>query len=198
MPEDQRGRLSKAQCLEVAGYVAPVLRDASPKTLARRITLYDAETGEVTGYATGAEALRGLAKIQDLELSVEEGVRPATVVCELCGKPFVVGKAGKIPTTCPGGCSRQTVCAGVGCIKKPPAAAFHRPAAILRRGRPWMCMSCQKRASRRGRVATCHPDKPHEAKGMCKLCYRAARRRITEASAHDGHRHTRGDESSMC
>ncbi len=104
--------MNKAERLELAAAVAPSLRSASAKTLARKVTLYDPETGEVTGYTTGAEALKGLARIQELEHAVEEGVRPKAVVCKNCGRVIVVGHGGGIPSVCPLGCSRKCETAG--------------------------------------------------------------------------------------
>lgn len=142
--------LNRAQRLELAAYVAPVIRGASEKTLKRKVTLYDPETGEVTGYATGAEALKGLAKIQDLQHAVGEGVRPKEVVCEACGKvipgPF---KSGIPPKMCrrAGGCRGQTTCAGEGCNVVPSPDAFKSAFVRRRKGAPWRCVRCSQLAA---------------------------------------------------
>ncbi len=160
--------MNKAEKLEIASYIAPILRNVPAKTLTRRVKLYSRETGEVTGEATAEDALRGLAKIQDLEHVVEEGVRPVAFVCKNCGKVQEAKDAsGVIPTVCyasDGGCYRQKTCAGWGktegkCTKTIRKDRFHASEVRRRGGGPALCTSC---AGRKGK-AEMDPDRMRAA-----------------------------------
>jgi len=140
---DGAAGMTKAQRLELAAAEAPILRNASEKTLARRVALVDKD-GKVTGYTSGREVLKGLAKIQDLEHVVEDGVRPKTVVCTRCGKTVKVAPRNAIPKVCVRGCNLE--CATPGCKGTLTVATARR---VALKGHDSMCHSC---ACRRGQM----------------------------------------------
>lgn len=190
--------MNKAQRLALAAAEAPLLRNASPKTLARKIGVVHKD-GSVT-YTSGREVLKGLAAIQDLEHAVEEGVRSKELVCELCGKTTPAGKAGS-KRVCLDGCDRR--CLVDNCEAKVSVNTARRYAP--RRGR---CHACTRRSgdATRGKtwasktlqsgrkpldgrrhvnigvcaVATC--DRTAKCKGMCSTHY-ARHHRAKEATA---------------
>lgn len=141
---DGTENMNKAQRLELAAAEAPLLRNASEKTLARRVALVDKD-GKVTGYTSGREVLKGLAKANELEHVVQEGVRPKTVICKNCGKTAKTPNMGPVPSTC-GQC--QATCATRGCSAIPPTGAFRPPAIRARGGSAWVCMPCARRRRR--------------------------------------------------
>lgn len=137
--------LSKAQRLELAATIAPVLRNATEKTKTRRAKFYNQETGEVTGEGTVVEALKGLAKIHDLEHTLEEGIRPKEITCRLCGRSIRVKACGPAPTTCTGALCQQEHCGGyaeIKCKKRPTQGAFTPRRLAARNGGPWRCKQC--------------------------------------------------------
>ncbi len=141
--------MNKAEKLELNGYIAPVLRSASDAVKTRRVTLYDRETGEVTGYSTGAEALKGLAKVQELEHTVEEGKRPKEIVCVKCGRLVRIQSVGIVPTAMckEGGCSQAT-CAGYEgftCSVLVPKDAMQASRIKRRKGDLYRCPACAKK-----------------------------------------------------
>jgi hypothetical protein len=88
----------KAERLAVAATVAPSLRGLRP---ARRIALVDAD-GHVTGYTTSKDVAAKLLERANIEIAVDDGVRPAAVVCVCCGRMISVrqGHGGTVPTRC--------------------------------------------------------------------------------------------------
>jgi len=44
-----------------------------------------------------------------------------------------------------------------------------------------MCERCYNRRHKTSRWATCHPDRPHHARGLCEPCYRGAQNRRRDA-----------------
>lgn len=141
-----RDVLCEVDRLELDALVAPVLRSASEKTLARRVAVTDAD-GNVIRYATGREVLKGLAKVQELEHVVGDGVRPKTIICKNCGALVPVRtRRGAVPTRCGPRCHPQASCATDGCDRTPPESAFE-PSSVRRRGgRPWVCILCHGKA----------------------------------------------------
>lgn len=156
MSDSDGPKLTKAQQLELNGYVAPVLRNASEKAMSRRVKFFDQSKAveswdeAVTKHGTHAEALKGLAKIHELEHAVQEGVRPKEIVCENCGKTVKVPAHGKIPTVCrPGTCQAQRLCAGWGktegsCKAVPGQKALSPDTIRYRKGEPWRCRACAR------------------------------------------------------
>jgi len=106
--------LSEAEYLELAALTAPVLRredEAAMKAKRRRVYVVKRDdenwSADRSKPAEGADVLRGLAKIQELEHVVEDGRRPKTVVCccRHCKRAILVRKmGGKPPSICYGGC----------------------------------------------------------------------------------------------
>ena len=68
---------------ELAGYVAPILRNTAESVFRRRVQTYSRETGEVNGEATMREVLGALAQATMLGLEVVDGV--PSDGCESCG-----------------------------------------------------------------------------------------------------------------
>lgn len=138
---DQDGArgLTKAERLEAGALVAPVLRSASEKTLARRIHVVKADdpTWTPIRYAKGADVLRGHARIQELEHVVEEGVRPKEVICEACGRAFRLSPRGGVPKFCEA-CARPP-CSG--CNAALPRTSPKRRKSLL-------CTSCHRQSVR--------------------------------------------------
>ena len=130
--------MTGAQRLALAAAEAPILRNASEKTLARRVALVDKD-GNVTGYTSGREVLKGLARVQELEHAVEG--RPKTVVCKNCGKSLKVGRS-KIPLVCRQGCERT--CSVVGCNNTVSESAAQQ--AAYRSARP-RCRWCAAKST---------------------------------------------------
>lgn len=128
---------------EIAGYVAPILRSASPAAVSRRVKTYRQDTGEVTGETTIGEALRGLAEVYGLEHAVEG--RPRETPCERCGRLVSVIRHPKAHCRTGEGCGVMTChSCGVACQDKKAT----RPSAIKSRsGRPWKCNKCTFKAA---------------------------------------------------
>lgn len=129
--------LTEAQRLALAAAVAPSIRRGSEVTKARRVTLYDPETGKVTGYSTLAEVQAALLREREIELAVIDGVRPKEVVCPNCGKTIRIGPVGRLPITCIGGCDLR--CSSDECRNKinPQTARIN-----ARQGKPNVCRKC--------------------------------------------------------
>ena len=89
--EEIGGPESRAERLALAGAVAPTLRAAQE----RRIARVDAD-GNVVGYTTHKRLAESLLARQQIEIAVVEGVRPKTVMCEVCGLPAKVLKMGVV------------------------------------------------------------------------------------------------------
>lgn len=137
--------LTEAERLELAGYIAPALRCVKADTAQRRVKLVNKD-GEVTGEATLGDALKGLAKIHELEHAVADGQRPKEVACQLCGKPVSVAKkASRLPKACRDGCDRQKTCATDGCEAVPSKKAFQLNRIKSRGGALWRCKACARR-----------------------------------------------------
>ena len=84
----------KAERLAVAGQVAPALRANVGEAKARRVAITDAD-GNVVGYRTLADVQTALLERQSIEIQVDDGVRPKTVMCGVCGKPKAVPVRGR-------------------------------------------------------------------------------------------------------
>ncbi len=119
MTDDPLNGLNKTERLEFAAIVAPVLRSASEKTKTRRAKFYNQETGEVTGEGTVLEALRGLAKIHNLEHTLE------------------VGCAGYVGFVCSKSTSREHAEAGIHARRQTGIFQVSNDDA-------WRCKSCAK------------------------------------------------------
>ncbi len=245
MTDDERW--TKAERLAVAGALAPHLRDQGGRST-RRVALTDKD-GNVTGYTTLAEVQKSLLRAREIELDVQDGVRPKVVLCQNCGKDVpVLTPGGSLPKVCnrKGGCHGQRKCCRRGCQSEPPVSAFKASAVKARQGQPWTCHKCRasetmaamrkdpqlrkknaaacntprhrarkskirrrlnadpayrarisegKRkqyardpeakarqakicaamratlAAKPKRIATCHPERPYRAKGLCGACY---------------------------
>jgi len=89
--EEIGGPENRAERLALAGAVAPTLRAAQE----RRIARVDAD-GNVVGYTTHKRLAESLLARQQIEIAVVEGVRPKTVMCEVCGLPAKVLKMGAV------------------------------------------------------------------------------------------------------
>jgi hypothetical protein len=149
--------VNKVQRLELAGAVAPALRNATEKTKSRRIGLIDAN-GNVVGYTTGAEALRGLAKIQELEHAVTDDTRPTEIVCRLCGKTvYVRSQPGRILSQC------SEVC--MGCVTPGCDGLLSKQTArkVARLGAPPRCPKCARSWAASQRQAARTPEQRAES-----------------------------------
>ncbi len=150
MTEEQREQ-------ELRGYIAPALRCVSAEKAARRVKVTKGGPSvpgvpwEVEAEATVGDALKGLAKIHDLEHTPAEGQRPASVRCKRCGKPVKVEPRGLIPASCVDGCIRACVCGrriGKDCSK-----------VAARQGIAPMCKPCSVRKNQ----ASKSPEQRSEA-----------------------------------
>lgn len=138
----------RAGRLELAGHIAPALRRVKHETAQRRVKLVDKD-GAVTGEATLGDALKGLAKIHELEHAVADGQRAKFVTCHCCGLPVPQEKKAGMPRrACKEGegCAKQTECAGDNCGKSTPRHAFAKKNVVARDGAPWRCSPCARLA----------------------------------------------------
>ncbi len=209
--------MTKAKRLELAAAEAPILRNATEKTLSRRIGVVGRD-GKVT-YVSGRDVLRSLAKVHDLEHAVDGATRLETFICNNCGKTVKVKASGKgkprgtkaqsgaVPTVCyasDGGCFRQTSCVGYGrtegnCTNPIPAARFHASEVRRRGGGPALCTSC---AGRKGK-AEMDPDRMRAAIGKAVQACRLTPEEIAERAkspaakpGRKGHRRLSQEERS--
>jgi len=97
---------NKVESLRLSGHLAPRLRSMPKEKLNRRIGLMDND-GNVTGCTTYREVVQGVLHRQSIEFDVGDGVRPKTVSCENCHKPFEVNAQGFIASVCLEGCFRS-------------------------------------------------------------------------------------------
>ncbi len=79
--------MNKAERLALAAEVAPTVRATPEKTRHRVVTVYNQETGEIVGYTSGEEALKGLVKRIGVEFDVS-GKRKERLICQSCGTLF--------------------------------------------------------------------------------------------------------------
>lgn len=100
---------TKAERLQVAGAVAPVLRSAR-----RRPVILTGKDGAPVGVVDAKDVALSLLARSKIELSVDADERPTVVFCETCGRGIVVGPKGKVPRVCPprthlctAGCGRR-------------------------------------------------------------------------------------------
>lgn len=95
--------MNKAQRLEVAGHIAPSLREQALLARGRRVAVIDA-SGNVVAYVSLADVQAGVLKRAAIELDVANSVRPELIFCKDCGVPVLVKagrkRASKIPSKC--------------------------------------------------------------------------------------------------
>ena len=148
---DDAPGLSKVDRLRIGGYAAPKLRRDKSK---RRIAVVDKD-GNVVGYRDLADVQKKILERAKIEFDVADGVRPKTVLCELCNAVVKVPKAGPVLKRCVGGIC-PVPCAG-GCGKMPPKGTFVPSVVKRRAGQPWRCRDCvtqERVAAKDARVAT--------------------------------------------
>lgn len=104
--------MSKRELAQAFEEQAEAIVEARPKRVlkstggkARTLKVVNAE-GEVIGLATHAEVLSGAAKVAEVELAVQDGKRPAVVLCSKCGMQVLEVKHFAIPKYCPE-CKRE-------------------------------------------------------------------------------------------
>lgn len=131
-------KLTRAQELELAGYIAPVLRGARPEAKARRVVVYNQQTGEIVRYARHEEALKALAAVHGLEHAAADGVRPCEIPCERCGRPMPTKKCGPPQKYCRRCVTGICMDCGVVC-----------PASGKKKTPPKRCRDCHFKALRR-------------------------------------------------
>jgi hypothetical protein len=148
---------NKAERLAVAGAVAPRLRSQDDKTKSRRVALVDKD-GKVTGYTTLAEVQKSLLKAREIELDVQDGVRPKEVVCRACGRTRKVGR-GPVPMVCRNGC--DTRCGTDGCSGRIAAATAVR-AAI--EGKLRICRACSMRRLHEASSRSTHEERAEQGR----------------------------------
>ncbi len=94
-------KMSKAERLELAAIVAPVLRSAAVgHRVLKKYNQADFEaTGrlEATGFATVSELHRSLLLRQQIEIDVQPGVKPDLSPCKNCGRLVACSKTGNKP-----------------------------------------------------------------------------------------------------
>ena len=98
--------MTEAQRLELAGYIAPALRRVKAEAMQRRVTIVHKDGSTKPGVL--GDALKGLAKIHELEHAVAEGQRPKVVVCQDCGRTVSVNFNGVVPSRCKEGVGCRT------------------------------------------------------------------------------------------
>lgn len=146
-------KLSKVARLRIGGVVAPKLRKAKGSGRDRRVAVVDG-AGRIVGYRNWTDVQRALLKRVEIEFSVQDGVRPETVLCEVCNAVVKVSRRGGIPRRCAGLCSAR--CGG--CGKQAPGHVFQPSAVASRGGAPWRCKGCATAA----RHAAMAPDQRSE------------------------------------
>ncbi|MCW5834514.1 MAG: hypothetical protein KIS78_19085 [Labilithrix sp.] len=152
-------KMNKAQRLAIAGVVAPFLREGAERAAKRRVAKVDKD-GNVVGYTTLAEVQAKILERAEIEIAVQDGVRPKEVICKYCGKVIrVKGDAkGAPPRQCPDGCVRD--CATPGCegrISK--VSARRRAKEGIVNGK---CYRCSRREVRRKAWASKTPEQRSE------------------------------------
>lgn len=105
-PKPTSGPTTKAERLQVAGAVAPILRAARH----RRVTLIGKD-GAPIGVADAKDVALSLLARSKIELSVQDGERPPLAYCQACGRGIMVKVKGTVPRVCP---PRTHLCAA-GC-----------------------------------------------------------------------------------
>lgn len=85
--------LTRAEKLELDAIVAPLVRSkhlgGNPINRRRPVHVYDPDTLVVTRTIPLSEATEGILATAKIELAVDEGVRPKTILCEVCGNRCV-------------------------------------------------------------------------------------------------------------
>lgn len=147
--DQSAAKWSKAQRLAVAGALAPHLRDQDGRA-SRRVARVDPD-GNVVGYTTLAEVQKALLRQREIELEVQDGVRPKEIICETCGRVDKVGKKGAVPKCCAR--CRAMHCAD--CSTALPPSAGTPWAHRRRRGKPARCKECAARAVAAAPAASC-------------------------------------------
>ncbi len=99
MLAEDEPKMSKAERLALAGAVAPEMRRDAERLQRRKVIKYNQQTEEVTGYTTGAEALKGVLRAIGIEFDVT-GKRPKMAICTRCGKPRKVKPNAPVPKLC--------------------------------------------------------------------------------------------------
>lgn len=135
---------TKAERLEVAGAIAPSLRESATQDRVRRVARVDAE-GNVVGYVSLHEVKKALLKKKEIEIDVV-GVRQREVMCKECGLPFPVTKKHGTPTRCP----KCWFCTCAFCGK-----TYQRKTGDTKRKDYKACLSCRKQ---------------HKVNNVCKDC----------------------------
>lgn len=130
-------KLRKIDRLNVAATVAPVLRG---KKKPRRITTVD-EDGKPVRVITDVELAKQVLKRADIEFSVQDGVRPKQIVCELCGSLVNVARSARVPRRCRKCVGGICVTCGAGLSDKASC-----PSSVKKRGGPALyCRVCANR-----------------------------------------------------
>lgn len=145
MSDDERDPLPPRQLLEAALLVSPLVRSMPAHVLKRRVFVTKGNTREVVREATLGEALGGLIRASGLAMETTEGVRPKSVECMCCGKPFRLpaGLRGPLRRLCDA-CA-QPLCAA-GCGSRLSRKAVRHSASKRGFGKPFYCSkSCAVR-----------------------------------------------------
>jgi hypothetical protein len=90
--------LSRIEQLEIAGAIAPVLRDRLHSGRVRTITVVDKD-GKPVRKISDVELTSKLASRAKIEMAVAAGQRPKAIVCQ-CGMLRMVPKRGVVPVSC--------------------------------------------------------------------------------------------------
>ena len=89
--------LSKADRLAIGGAVAPAVRRQAG---APRVVTVVGKDGQPVRQTTAVEVAKSVLARADVEFSVQEGKRPAYVVCAMCGRAVPVPVKGRVPSMC--------------------------------------------------------------------------------------------------
>lgn len=91
----------------VNAVVAQTVRNHPEKYRSRRIKVYNPKTGETIRVDTYDKFLKGMLTMNEMEFDLGPGVRPKTLACAKCHKPFEVNTQGYVALVCLDGCDRK-------------------------------------------------------------------------------------------
>lgn len=171
------GPKNKAERLAVAASIAPGLRQRASEAKSRRVKVVDKD-GKVVRLATLAEVQTSLLAANRIEIELEPGIRPKSVMCRKCGRGVVVGRCGPLPSVC----RRCASCATCG---SKLSTEVMSPRKVRRRnGKPPQCKRCSGRVKMRQKPAEARSRASRKSIGKLTPAERTERvRKATDAAA---------------